>query len=83
MPLMRAIQFDRLQTVEFLLSVGADINALGPNKETVLHIACKFQAIHCVTFIIEQAGSDILSKPDTNGWTPLHYCAIYGLFSPL
>lgn len=76
--LLRAIQFDRAATVEFLISQGADINCLGPNLETALHIACKFQAIHCISFIIDQAGPEILSKGDTNGWSPLHYCAIYG-----
>ena len=48
-------------------------------KETLLHIAVRFGAFDCLSFLLNKVTSpEQLAEPDIEGRTPLHYCIEYG-----
>jgi RNA polymerase sigma factor (sigma-70 family) len=91
-PLALAAHFGHAQTVGFLLSHGADINAISQNElqVTPLH-ACLYGRRLDVAKLLVESGADVTIKRGGNqapraGWTALHYSAGYGfveLIDPL
>lgn len=68
-PLHRACYNGHVESVEFLLSNGADINAKDTVDWTPLHRACFNEELDCVKILITH-GADINVK-DSNGETPI------------
>jgi len=67
--LHKAAYNNRLNVVEFLLSKGADINALSSSGSTPLHGAASYGHIEVVRFLLDKGASpDIVNS---GGYTPL------------
>lgn len=91
-PLALAAHFGHIETVRFLVSRGADLNAVVRNalQVTPLHAAL-FGRRREVAFFLIQTGSDVTRKRGGKGmpragWTALHYVASFGfdeLIDPL
>ena len=76
---------EALEAVRILLSLGADIDAVDDNGETVMHGAAYKNLPKMVRFLAGH-GADIgvWNKPNRYGWTPLHIAEGYrvGNFKP-
>ncbi|XP_043464073.1 putative ankyrin repeat protein RF_0381 [Leptopilina heterotoma] len=73
--LHRAVDNDRYDLVEFLLSRGFDVNAETEFKETPLHFASEMRHEE-ITLLLLQAGANINATSDTKN-TPLHLAVDY------
>lgn len=67
-PLYVAVNFNQKNTVEFLLSNGADINAKNRSEGTALHVACLRHFKEMIDLLISR-GADINAEA-ANGMTP-------------
>jgi len=68
-PLHDATERGNIESVRFLVSKGADVNAKAPNGDTPLHRAAyENENIEVVIFLVTQ-GADVHAKND-NGKTP-------------
>jgi hypothetical protein len=47
-----------------------------PYKLSPIHMACRFNSPKCLQSLIHEPGIDI-NAPDAQGWTPIHYSAVY------
>lgn len=63
---------EALETVAYLLDLGADINALDERNETAMHGAA-YRAATGVMHLLDERGADIAiwNQKNENGWTPL------------
>ena len=63
---------DALEVVEFLLAIGADINTVDKNGETVMHCAA-YKCEPPMIKLLHERGADIAvwNKKNKAGWTPL------------
>jgi ankyrin repeat protein len=74
-----------LEAVQVLLDLGADVNAVDKNGETVMHAAAYKNLPKVVKFLAEKgARIDVWNKEDKFGWTPLAIAVGYrfGNFKP-
>ncbi|XP_050396842.2 putative ankyrin repeat protein RF_0381, partial [Patella vulgata] len=73
-PLYYCIQsnVDRIEKIQFLLSVGADTNVKGDEWRSLLHESCVWGDIACVKLLIKQ-GINVNGR-DFYGKTPLFEC---------
>jgi ankyrin repeat protein len=78
-PLHLAVFFGHADTALPLLDAGADQTALSRNGLRVIPLqsALAQRQVEAATILIHR-GSDVNGEP-SHGWTPLHYCAAYGL----
>lgn len=79
-----AAHFGHIGTLEFLISRGANVNAVSKHamKVTPLHAALFGRQIEAAKMLVA-AGADVTQKRGgagwpRAGWTALHYCAVYG-----
>jgi ankyrin repeat protein len=74
-----------LEAVEYLLKLGADINAVDNNGETAMHGAAYKNLPLVVTYLAEHgARIDVWNKKNKHGWTPYEIATGYrfGNFKP-
>ena len=71
--------FGPLETVEYLLSLGADWTLLAQNGmgNMPLHAALAARRHEAAKILLVKHGTDI-NLPDKSGWTPLHLAAANG-----
>jgi ankyrin repeat protein len=79
-----AAHFGQINTLEFLISRGADLNRVSKHAMSVtpLHAALFGRSVEAAKTLIE-AGADVRPKRGgpgwpRAGWTALHYCASFG-----
>jgi ankyrin repeat protein len=76
---------DVLQTLQVLLALGADVNAVDVNGETVMHAAAYKNLPRVVKFLAAKgARIELWNRPNKFGWTPLAIAVGYrfGNFKP-
>ena len=74
-----------IEALEVALELGADINAVDSNGETVMHAAAYKNLPRVVEFLAEQgADHEVWNKKNEHGWTPLTIARGYrfGNFKP-
>jgi len=74
-----------VEAMQFLLTLGADVNAVDNNGETVMHAAAYKNLPKAVKFLqAKGARIDLWNRPNKFGWTPLAIAAGYrfGNFKP-
>jgi uncharacterized protein len=74
-----------LEAVQAALDLGADINAVDNNGETVMHAAAYKNLPKVVKFLASRGAKiDLWNRPDKFGWTPLAIAVGYrfGNFKP-
>lgn len=74
-----------LEAAQFLLTLGADINAVDKNGETAMHAAALKNLPKVVQFLADKGAKiDVWNQPNRYGWTPLHIAEGYrpGNFKP-
>jgi ankyrin repeat protein len=63
---------EALAAAEYLLGLGADVNAVDKNRETAMHGAAYKSFPKMVQFLADHGAKiDVWNKKDNNGWTPL------------
>lgn len=70
-PLLWAAMEGHIETIEVLLTAGAQINARNAWNRTPLHVAARFGHV-CVVRLLIDRGADKEARRDTNE-TPLHF----------
>jgi ankyrin repeat protein len=74
-----------IEAVQVALDLGADVNAVDNNGETVVHAAAYKNLPGVVKFLVSKgARVDVWNRPDKFGWTPLAIAIGYrfGNFKP-
>jgi len=72
-PLHCAVEHSAFQTVDLLVSMGADVNARDKRRRTPLHQAAEYGTIAIAEFLLAK-GADVMAR-DKIGATPLHCAA--------
>ena len=70
-PLISACHSRNLNLIEYLVELGADVGKTDQIKNTPLHIACFYNCLSIVKFLIEKAPANIEAKNES-GQMPLH-----------
>ncbi len=61
-----------LEVIEWLLTLGLDVNAVSKQGETAMHAAAYKNLPKVITFLAENgADVEIWNQPNKHGWTPL------------
>lgn len=79
-PLMVAAQYGHMQTIEWLIAGGADVNVATENMNTPLMVASAFGHLECANKLIE-AGAQV-NKCNIFGWKALHF-AVHGGYADI
>jgi RNA polymerase sigma factor (sigma-70 family) len=84
-PLALSAHFGQIDTLQFLIAQGGDMNAISKHamEVTALHAALFGRRVEAARALVA-AGADVTLKRGgagwaRAGWTALHYCAGYGL----
>ena len=77
-PLHFAAGFNRVEVVEFLLSMGADVQAKDKGGLVPLHNACSYGHLEVVVSLVTNGAN--VNAPDLWKFTPLHESAAKGMF---
>ncbi len=75
-PLHKAIRSNQLEVVKWLLSVGAELEAVDNFRETPLHHAVKPRISKEITSLLLGSGADVAAR-NKNGETPLHHATFF------
>lgn len=65
-----------LKMYDFILSQGADVNALLKTDESPLHIACYIGRPEIAKLLLEKGAKP--DEPDKAGWAPIHWACLNG-----
>ncbi|XP_067648838.1 ankyrin repeat, PH and SEC7 domain containing protein secG-like [Haliotis asinina] len=76
-PLVQAAFWGHRDVSEFLLCMGADVSQTDPNRESVLHWACRGGQLDMVKYLLSLCSVDINSR-GKGGRTPLMAAAMRG-----
>ena len=76
-PLHFAAGFNRVEVVEFLLSMGADVQAKDKGGLVPLHNACSYGHLEVVVSLVTHGAN--VNAPDLWKFTPLHESAAKGI----
>lgn len=68
------VEFQDLDTLDYLVLHGADLEKTFYNDMTAMHFAVKYKQIEAVVYLIEQGVE--LNPVDLKGNTPLDYCSV-------
>ena len=71
-----ATKENRVEVIEYLVSIGCDINAADDDKQTPLHKSVMLGHTESVKLLIDKGAN--VNKVDNNGNTPLHVAIING-----
>jgi ankyrin repeat protein len=68
-----ATEDEALQVVEYLLALGADVNAVDQHGQTAMHGAA-YKSVPRIVHLLAQRGADVAiwNRANRFGWTPLH-----------
>lgn len=75
-PLRFAVEYNRIDMIEFLIDNGADINEKDKHGKTLLHHNSEYGHIDVAKLLLEK-GLDV-NTTDDYGATPIFYTRIYG-----
>ena len=78
-PLYKAVFYDRLDFVKYLIELGANVNLGDTEGLASLHVAA-LENLPGMIKILKNKGADIEAK-DNYGYTPLHLAADQGSFN--
>ncbi len=75
-PLFYAAEAGKVETVDYLIEQGLDVNARNSINWTALHVAIRYGQVPVVQHLLAR-GADVNAQTNLN-WTPLHYAVRYG-----
>eukprot|EP00922_Rhytidocystis_sp_ex-Travisia-forbesii_P012745 GHVS01019174.1.p1 GENE.GHVS01019174.1~~GHVS01019174.1.p1 ORF type:complete len:1068 (-),score=194.80 GHVS01019174.1:109-3312(-) len=73
-PHIQASKLGKFEILQYLLSLGADVNSRGENGQTALHDATEEGYLECVELLLDK-GAD-LDVCDADGHNPLHIACL-------
>lgn len=76
LPLHQAVEANRLDIIQLLLTAGFNVNTQNNEGETPLHIACRWHYLDILQTLIA-TGADV-NVTDNDGDTPLGIASFYG-----
>lgn len=76
-PLHQAVRSNQPEVVKWLLSSGAELDAVDHHRETPLHTACLPRISKEIASLLIEGGADTAAR-NRNGETPLHHATFFG-----
>lgn len=73
-PIARAARFGKIQLLESLISVGANVNLCPNGNLTALHLAAEHGHVACVKTLLREGAN--VNQTTTKGLTPLHLATL-------
>ena len=71
----------KLPIIEYLLSIGADVNAITERGETTLHWSVRSNNIKCTLAILNKINKNLIGYKNYQGFTALHFSASKGNYA--
>ena len=77
-PLLCAVWSGSIETVQYLLNCGAEIQATDITERNVLHLATQRKHHKLLEILLEKKeGLALINQTDNNNSTPLHYATFF------